>query len=87
MRTSIVVPAPSASHKHSFSWSRSLLSPKSTSRGDRKAHCTVKEGHVATQGNLKWNSEFYFLKKEELEENSIYSFKKEAPNKKIVLGK
>ena len=27
----------------------------------------------ATQGGWKWNSEFY--KQEELEENSIYSFK------------
>ena len=32
-----------------------------------------KEGYAATQGNWKWNFEFY--KKEELEENSIYSFK------------
>ena len=35
--------------------------------------CTGKEGYPDTQGNWKWNSEFY--KKEELEENSIYSFK------------
>ena len=32
-----------------------------------------KEGYATDQGNWKWNSEFY--KKEELEENSIYSFK------------
>ena len=32
-----------------------------------------KEGYAATQANWKWNFEFY--KKEELEENSIYSFK------------
>ena len=32
-----------------------------------------KEGYAAAQGNWKWNSEFY--EKEELEENSIYSFK------------
>ena len=33
-----------------------------------------KEGYdAASQANLKWNSEFY--KKEEFEENSIYSFK------------
>ena len=30
-----------------------------------------KEGYAAAQNNWKWNSEFY--KKEELEENSIYS--------------
>ena len=53
-----------------------------------KAHCTGKEDYAATQGNWKWNCEFY--KKEELEENSIYSFKpvdqkiwnREASNKK-----
>ena len=38
-----------------------------------KAYCTGKEDYAATQGNWKWNCEFY--KKEELEENSIYSFK------------
>ena len=39
----------------------------------RKAYCMGEGGYAATQGNWKWNSEFY--KKEELEENSIYSFK------------
>ena len=39
----------------------------------RKAYYTGKEGYAATQGIWKWNSEFY--KKEELVENSIYSFK------------
>ena len=38
-----------------------------------KAYCTGKEDYAATQGNWKWNCEFY--KKEELEETSIYSFK------------
>ena len=32
-----------------------------------------KKGYAATQGNWKWNAEFY--KKEELEKNSIYIFK------------
>ena len=52
-----------------------------------KAYCTGKEDYAATKGNWKWNCEFY--KKEELEENSIYSFKpgrsedmREASNKK-----
>ena len=39
----------------------------------RKAYSMGKEGYSAAQGNWKWNFEFY--KKEELEENSIYSFK------------
>ena len=39
----------------------------------RKVYCMGKEGYATTQGNWKWNFEFY--KKEELEENSIYSFK------------
>ena len=40
----------------------------------RKAYYTGKEGYdAATQGNWKWTSEFD--KKEEFEENSIYSFK------------
>ena len=53
----------------------------------RKAYCTGKEGYASTQANWKRKSEFY-KKKEELEENSIYSFEQirsTEQNKKIVL--
>ena len=49
----------------------SVFSPMSVWR--MKAYCMGKEGYAATQGNWEWNSEFY--KEEELEENSVYSFK------------
>ena len=51
----------------------------------RKAYCTSKEGYASTQANWKRKSEFY--KKEELSENSTYSFEqiRSTDKKKIVL--
>ena len=41
--------------------------------GEGKHTTQARKVNATTQGNWKWNPEFY--KKEELEENSFYSFK------------
>ena len=62
-----VVPPPCLTHKHSFSWSRSLFSPASFGEEN---HTVYGQGRLyCYSGQLKLNSDFY--KKKDLEKNQF----------------
>ena len=73
-----------ASHTNIPLAGHAVYSPQVSFMRRRKAYCTGKEGYASTQANWKRKSEFY--KKEELSENSTYSFEQIRSTEKNSIG-